>query len=151
MANKSTLNNFRDIVLQIKDIAEFYHAGISALGADSKYIRCRTPKDINGSVDIDSAKKVKDPDGARWDYVIGYGDKAYFVEVHPASTSNVKEVLAKVGWLNKWLNKEATLLRDISYPPFIWIPSGAVRINKNSTHYRQLAQEKILIKKVLDL
>lgn len=43
------------------------------------------------------------PNASRWDYAIGYDQKAWFVEVHPANTSNVKEMLKKVEWLESRL------------------------------------------------
>src|SRR5439155_14191995 len=77
-----------------------FRPGLQALGAYSARIRCRNPRKLKGSVDIDAALQATDPSGHRWDYAVGHSesgsDRVYWVEVHPASDHGVRELLAKV-------------------------------------------------------
>lgn len=80
------------------------------------------------------------------DYAIGYEQKAWFVEVHPANTSNVKEMLKKVEWLEGWLKDKGSQLAEIRRDHLhYWIPSGKVCISKTSPQYRSLAKHKLQI------
>ena len=85
--------------------------------------------------------------------MIGYKGNAYFVEVHPADTKNVKEVIQKKKWLESWLEERAPKLREIKAvnTPYYWVPSGRVAILKNSPQYRRIALNHILIVKALEL
>lgn len=97
--------------------------------------------------------KDKYPEEARWDYVIGYGQHAYFVEVHSAETSEVKMVLAKLGWLRNWLKTQAPELAKMksSVNTFVWIPSGRVNILPSSPQAMRLNQSGLKLMPVLKL
>lgn len=84
----------------------------------SAKVKAEDGRKLQGSVDIDACTKGKYPNDARWDYAIGYDGKAMFVEVHPANTSNVREMESKVAIL------------------------------KNSPQYRRLAKHHLQITKV---
>lgn len=143
---------FKEAVKNTPDIKDNYCSGLQAIkGNERKMIVSKDTKDLSGSVDIDSALKANDPYGARWDYAIGYEDKAYFVEVHPANTSNVQEMINKVDWLKKWLKEKATKLKEIGQTPYYWIPSGNYSISKGSPQERKLSQNGISIKKNLNI
>ena len=68
-------------------------------GMHSHFIMTASPRFIDRSVDIDDCTRKLYPNGNRWDYVISYRGKAYYLEVHPATAEKVKEVIAKKQWL----------------------------------------------------
>jgi hypothetical protein len=106
-----------------------------------------------GSFDLDTAKKAAEPNNSRWDYGIGCkpNDKdeiAIWVEVHPASTSEVDTMLNKLEWLKGWLKQQKGLkeltekARQTNIEPFIWVHTDSgVSIRKGSPQARRL-QEK---------
>lgn len=141
-----TDNAFKKAVDSTIEIKNHYCSGLQAIkGNERKMIVPKDPKKISGSVDIDNALTKLDPHGARWDYAIGYEDKAYFVEVHPANTSNIQEMINKVDWLKKWLKEKAASLNAIGDKTFYLVPSGKVAILKNSPQHRKLSQNKLRI------
>lgn len=145
-------NAFKEAVENTPEIKSHYCTGLQAVkGSERKMISPEDTKKLSGSVDIDNALKNQDPDGARWDYAVGYEDKAYFVEVHPANTSNVQEMINKVEWLKKWLKEKATSLNAIREKTLYWIPSGKVNILKDSPQYKKLAQKSLKIVNPLQL
>ena len=50
---------------------------------------------LDGSLNIDEETKMLYPNESRWDYAVSCDGKVYYVEVHPANTSNVEEVIKK--------------------------------------------------------
>lgn len=96
---KSDSTTFKSIVQAIPAIAGAYREGLQALESkDAGKVKPQNPRKLSGSVYLDKCLKTTNPHDARWDYVIGYREKAYFVEVHPANTSNVDEVVKKKKW-----------------------------------------------------
>lgn len=71
-----------------------------------------------------------DLNGARWDYLICYDGMALAVEVHPAQTKNVEEMLKKAEWLKGFL-KEHKDIKTIISPRLFWISSGKTDIRGN--------------------
>jgi len=106
---------------------------------------------LTGSIDLDSALagEAEHANEPRWDYGIGYKPKraeerAIWIEVHPASTSNVREVISKANWLRTWLRDNAPQLAlltigDGPVRPFVWIATARIQIPRNSPQARQLA------------
>lgn len=139
-------NVFELAINKIYDLKDGYCVGLKALKKNSTKISISDDVDILGSCDIDTCTKNSYPNEARWDYVIGCNQKALFVEVHPADTCNIHEMIKKVKWLENWLKtkgKELAIIRmnDIHY----WIPSGRVNILKTSSQYRALSKHKLKI------
>lgn len=137
---------FKDAVEKTADLRGGFRKGLQALKGNSTKVATGNPGKLSGSVDIDECTKHIYPNDARWDYAIGYDNEAWFLEVHPANTSNVKEMVKKVQWLEKWLlgpgRKLCAIRKDkVHY----WIPSGKVCILKTSPQYRSLAQHNLLI------
>ena len=123
---KSDTNVFKSAVDNTVDLKDGYCKGLQALKGNS----------LKGLY----------PNASRWDYAIGYEQKAWFVEVHPANTSNVKEMLKKVEWLEGWLKDKGSQLAEIRRDHLhYWIPSGKVCISKTSPQYRSLAKHKLRI------
>lgn len=146
------LPSFKNAVGNCVEIKDALQPGLSALRTNSKLIKPRNPKLLDGSVDIDNAVISIYPDESRWDYVVGYSNEAFFIEVHPADTTNVNEMLNKVKWLKQWLDKVAPDLKRLHKGGvFYWIPSGRVNILKGSNQYRKIAANNLLIKNPLPL
>lgn len=157
MANKTTSkitvrNIFQESVEATADIAKGFCKGLQALKSNSTAVSTKNDRQITGSVDIDTMTKTLYPTASRWDYAIGYEDKAYFLEIHPANTSNVSEMINKKNWLENWLISKAPALRSIKADaPYYWVPSGKNAILKTSRQYRQIAQNHIHVVNKLEL
>lgn len=155
--NKSQRNialilTFFDAVKSCDEIKDAFKPGFLALKANSKVLYAENTKLINGSVDIDEAVKAHRPNEARWDYVVGYANEAYFIEVHPANTSNVEEMVKKVTWLKNWLETKAPNLKALNKNEvYYWVPSGKVKILKGSVQDRKIAANHLQIKNKVTL
>lgn len=90
-----TPNAFRQAVEATAEIADGYCQGLQALRANATTVTAENTLHLEGSVDIDACVHNLYPNDSRWDYAIGYEGKSYFLEVHPANTSNVSEMLNK--------------------------------------------------------
>lgn len=150
---KSDSTTFKSIVQAIPAIAGAYREGLQALESkDAGKVKPQNPRKLSGSVYLDKCLKTTNPHDARWDYVIGYSEKAYFVEVHPANTSNVDEVVKKKKWLDVWLKTNALDLKAMmSGTGYYWIASGKVAILPNSPQARKIAKNKLVLCKELNL
>lgn len=118
-----------------------------------RLVECTNTRNIVGSVDVDSSVGVAEEHqhSKTWDYGVGYKDRgrqnrerAIWVEVHPAHTKNVSEVVEKLAWLKRFLRSEASALNEITYEskgikPFVWIATGPVAIPRNSRQARMLS------------
>ena len=150
---KSESTTFKSIVQAIPAIAGAYREGLQALGSNAAgKVKPQNPRKLSGSVYLDKCLKTTNPHDARWDYVIGYREKAYFVEVHPANTSNVDEVVKKKKWLDVWLKTNALDLKAMmAGTSYYWIASGKVAILPNSPQARKIAKNKLVLCKELNL
>lgn len=150
---KSESTTFKSIVQAIPAIAGAYREGLQALESkDAGKVKPQNPRKLSGSVYLDKCLKTTNSHDARWDYVIGYREKAYFVEVHPANTSNVDEVVKKKKWLEVWLKTNALDLKAMmAGTGYYWIASGKVAILPNSPQARKIAKNKLVLCKELNL
>ena len=150
---------FQKAVSDTPDLGKHaYHAGLKALTAAHRKRIQQGEARILGSINLDGALCQRYPNEPRWDYGIGIqkGNKPYaiWVEVHPANTSNVSEVLLKLRWLKGWLSGQATQLHALTPPQraYHWIATDGVHITPNSLEARQLAQAGLTMpRKVLKL
>ena len=135
--------NFTDAVLETPEIAECLKAGLQALGSNSDKIEVKSTGSLEGSVDIDTCLKTLYPDDTRWDYVFGYKDRLYYVEVHQGKTSEIKKVIAKLKWLMEW--RQATELEALKgRSTYHWISTkGTDTFAKGSRYSRILTQNGI--------
>ena len=102
---------------------------------------------ITGSLDIDSSTKEKYPQANRWDYAIEYDKETFFIEIHPASTSEIQTFLAKLSWLKQWLKEKApeiNALKPKNKQPYHWVYTSKFAILPNSKYARQLAQMNLI-------
>jgi hypothetical protein len=136
--------SFVDAIRNTSEISECLRAGLQALGSNSTKIRVVSTNNLKGSVDIDSCVKYVYPTDHRWDYIFGYEDHVYYVEIHPGSTGEVKVIIKKLNWLKQWRKHSATNLENIQHrSTYHWVSSGKIAITKNSKYSRILAQNGI--------
>ena len=147
------MNKFAKTVSAVPDIANGYRLGLGALGADSNYVAAAAKRSIDGSVNIDCCTKEKYPEDHRWDYVISYCDKAYYLEVHPATDGEVKVLEAKLKWLKSWLRQTATDLDSYpsGTPKYTWVHSGKCGLTKGSREYKKAVMLGLVPKNSLAL
>lgn len=131
-----------------------YCRGLQALKRiDRKRIVHKSSKRVTGSLDLDTALSSPCPNDPRWDYGIGIrktanSDYVVWVEVHPASSTHIDDVLKKLAWLRQWLVSSGPLLRKLVPPPgkeapptFVWIASGKVHLQPGSQQRKKLAMQ----------
>ena len=112
--------------------------GLQALGNDSVKVKPRYPGKLRGSVDFDGCLEELYPNDPRWDYGIDYDGAVYYVEVHPASSSNVDEVIAKAEWFRAW--KARTGFGPVDNEKgYWWVATSGVHILPRSQFRRRLA------------
>ena len=138
--------NFIDAVKSVPEIAQCVKNGLQALGGNSNKIAVRETRHLKGSIDIDACLVNRYPNKPRWDYVFGYKDRVYYVEVHPAdNTRKVREVTAKLQWLKQWRKLSAKNLEGLeSQSTYHWISTGKTASSVKRGKYLQiLAQNGI--------
>ncbi|HNY01619.1 MAG TPA: hypothetical protein PKG48_03475 [Bacteroidales bacterium] len=133
---------FKDDVEEVGEIRDCYQTGLKALGSDSAKVRIRAPRDISGSVFLDQCLETVYPQAPRWDYLFCYRNEVFFMEVHPANTSEVRSIIAKLTWLKRWLAENGASInkRKARDHPYRWIGTNGVHITRNSRHHRLLIQ-----------
>lgn len=137
------VNQFKEAIDKTPDVNGGYQPGLQALkGSYSSYIQATDTRLIDGSLDIDEKVKNLYPKENRWDYAISYDNKVCFVEIHPAETSEVSVMIAKLKWLKNWLKEKAPDIDNLPFysPRFIWIASGRCSILPNSRYAKQISQ-----------
>lgn len=139
-------------VEQTADVAGHFKSGLQAVKHEyHSQIIVKGAKDkLTGSIDIDTATQTLYPNANRWDYAIEYNNETYYVEFHPASTSNVSEMISKLSWIKDWLKTRAPKIEALkarNSKAFHWIATGRVSILKGSRQYRLISTEGLLPKK----
>jgi hypothetical protein len=136
---------FKNAVEATPDLKGAWRGGLQALpGADTQHVDAEDPRRLAGSVDVDSALAGKYPNDPRWDYGIGHrptnvtGEMVYWIEIHPASSGEVKAVLAKLTWLKRWLRESAPRLQSMR-KVFVWVSSGKTSFTLSSPQQKQFA------------
>jgi hypothetical protein len=153
MARRPT-NKFKNAVLATPEVKDCFQQGLKAMGRNSNKVILSDTRKVDGSLDVDTCVSRLYPNENRWDYVLGYNGKAYFIEIHPAQTSEVNTVLQKFKWLKDWLNSKAPEINKIkakNRTPYYWIQSGRFKILKKSRQYRQLVEEGVIPIPILKL
>ena len=139
--------NFTEAIQSIPEIAECLKNGLQALDRQDKTkIKVNASRDLKGSVYIDKCLEKRYPNAPCWDYVFGYKDRVYYVEVHPAdNTRKVGEVTAKLQWLKQWRKRSARSLEDLEgQSTYHWISTGKTASSVKRGKYLQiLAQNGI--------
>src|ERR1700733_11568460 len=111
-----------DFEKSVKKTPKLENAWMTGLGAlrtrDKRHVQPESPRQLKGSVDVDGALVRHEPNSSRWDFGIGYrhsdrsNDCIYWVEVHTGDDKEVKVVLNKLTWLQKWLKGPGKLLNE---------------------------------------
>jgi hypothetical protein len=120
-----------------------YCDGLQAIHASHRdKFTCRKPRALTGSIDLDASLRAALPNDPRWDYGIGYApegrEKVAWIEVHPASSDHVSEVIAKYEWLRSWLSRN---IHELSPPSAVlWVASGRITLLRNGQAARRLAR-----------
>lgn len=110
---------FQQAVARTSDLGvTAFQPGLQALGNNSSRVHCADTRRLTGSVALDDLLKAKYPNDPLWDYGIGLRkgkrEAAVWIEVHPASTSEVTTVLNKLQWLRNWLKNQAPTLDTLT-------------------------------------
>ena len=132
-----------------------YQPGMQALPRnDRAKVDCRNPALLTGSVFVDEALRHAQPNAPRWDYAVGVMDgrteKIVWVEVHPATTHGVTEVLRKLAWLRQWLAGDGLPLARLP-ARHAWVASDRICIPRGSPQYKRAATAGLLPKRRLEL
>jgi hypothetical protein len=133
------------VVKENEAVKDSFQPGLKALeSVDRKSISSKEPRYLRGSINLDKALKKTHPNDPRWDYGIAVrtdqeeDDRVVWVEVHPASSNHVDEVIRKHQWLKCWLSKSAPLLQEFE-TEFVWVSSGKVTLPGGSPQRRRVA------------
>ena len=139
--------NFIEAIQNSPEIANCLENGLQALERrDRNKISVNSSRELKGSVYIDKCLERHYPNSPRWDYIFGYKDQIYYVEVHPAdNTRKVREVTAKLRWLKQWHRGSAQSLEDLErQSTYHWISTGRTASSVKRGRYLQiLAQNGI--------
>lgn len=141
---------FKQLIQGIHTINTCFRNELQALGNNSSKIQPADTRKCEGSIGMDSCLAKTNPNDSRWDYAVGYDQKIYYIEIHPASTSEVDTVIKKLFWLKTWLNEDGLPVKsafDDKSATYHWIASGKIAILKNSLYARRLAQSGLNIPK----
>lgn len=141
---------FRQAVQATPSVSAHYKPGLQALAASHRaLIRTSSTRALDGSVNLDEAFRAHSPNDPRWDYgigvTVGRQGGAIWIEVHPASCSRVGHVLAKLDWLQKWLQAAAPALKGMTLQ-YVWVATGTVALQATAPQRRVIAQRGLLLK-----
>lgn len=142
---------FKEAVQKTPDVETAYRQGLQALKpGHALKISVPTPQNLTGSIDIDANTRNLYPEDPRWDYAISYNNEVFFIEVHPATTTEVDIIIKKLEWLKQWLKQRAPQIQALASTkshPYYWIQSADCHISPQTSQYKKAAQNKILPKK----
>ncbi|MEZ4319292.1 MAG: hypothetical protein R3F61_17395 [Myxococcota bacterium] len=94
---------------------------------------------IAGSVDVDTCLRASFPNEPRWDFVVGYGEHAWFIEEHPANSgTNFDEMIAKAQWLRALVRGKRIAARSRGLH---WVSTGATVSQLGFSRKRRLLAE----------
>ena len=128
--------------------ARAYRPGIQALeNVDRARIACAKPRNLSGSVNVDSTLAPIFRNDNRWDYAVGYRrprEIVYWIEVHPASQGDIITISAKLAWLQGWLANVGHRFRQID-ARFVWISSGRTTFTPGSPALKRLALQGVQV------
>jgi hypothetical protein len=136
---------FRDAVDQTSDLRAAWQEGLGALRrVDRNRVDAEDTRGIRGSVDVEQCLEPKYRGERQWDYAVGVRPRdlteevIYWIEVHPANDKEVKVVLEKLAFLQKWLRENGKTL-DGMRRAFIWVSSGKTSFTLTAPQQKQFA------------
>ncbi|MCI0695880.1 hypothetical protein L0337_28250 [candidate division KSB1 bacterium] len=137
--------NFRTAVQATPALKKAFKDGLQALRqTDRSRIACKKPHDLAGSVNAGAMLEEALPNAPRWDYGVGVhidknSDRVIWIEIHPASSHHINDVLSKLQWLKSWLKTNAHRL-DALPREFVWVASGMIAMQPGSPQRKKLAE-----------
>jgi hypothetical protein len=139
---------FRSAVEEVDALRDAWRPGLRALRGAHRTLLDATEASLTGSIDLDTALARQLPNDSRWDYGVGLeqsdaSERVVWMEVHPAHTSNVLEVLRKLTWLKSWLRSNAGAL-DALPARFVWIASRGNHVRPVGREARLLSSSGIV-------
>lgn len=145
----SKTNTFKKAVEATPDIAQCYEKGLDAI-QEKNIIKMQDTQKLEGSVFIDEClKQVQQySQQNRWDYVVGYKDHAFYIEVHGAKDDEVKVLIKKLQWVKAWRASSEGLSKIPS--TYHWVRTKG-SITKRSRWQRIAAEATLYPVKILDL
>ncbi len=147
MSGAKKKNPFKRAVEATEEVHMCYKEGkLAILNKERNKVELTDSRKCGGSLFIDQCLIDQGlyPQSNRWDYAIDYNGEVFFIEVHTASTSEVRTVLSKLTWLKDWLNHKApeiNALKAKSKTPFYWLQSNGYHISPNSAQERAVIQK----------
>lgn len=148
ISSQESFSTLRSLCEDNKIMRPYLKSGLGAFGNNErKKIKVPSTSLLNCSVNLDEAAKSAYPHENRWDYALDYAGKRFFIEIHPAHTSEIDSIVRKVIFVKRWLATVAPELLSLPGPgEFYWISSGTtdLRIMPNSPQGRKLALHKIV-------
>lgn len=138
---------FREAIERTPDVANGFRGGLAAFGQYAGKIRVPDSRLIDGSLDIDASTADKYPQENRWDYALSYHNEVFYIEIHPAISSEVSKMIKKLTWLKGWLTMHAPEIKKLtamSKNPYYWVQSSNCSIPKHTSQYKAAVQHKIL-------
>lgn len=137
--------NFIQAIRDATKLARGLKKGLQALERrHRKKIQVGDWNQLKGSVNIDDCLKRECPADPRWDYVFGYKNKIYYVEVHRAKgVEDADSIKKKMQWLKDWRKKHATALDNLERSSeYYWISTNGIKMM--GSHPKQLVKNGIL-------
>lgn len=137
---------FQQAVAAVPSLRDGYRPGLQAVKAEYRdRFDCTDTRRLAGSIDLDSTLERSLPNEPRWDYGVGFSrvastDAVYWVEVHPATASEVTSVLSKLAWLRDWLRHNAPRLLEMTAAEngYVWIASKDIGFRPGSRQAKRL-------------
>lgn len=142
--------SFANAANEIAELVNHFHPGLQALQRRERSYVSTEPgcdRKLTGSIDLDSALRTLEPSASRWDYGVGIKagaeDEILWIEIHPASTSEISVVLQKLEWLQSWLRQKGKPLNAFTRR-FIWISSGKTKLSPTAAQKKRMAQKGLI-------
>ncbi len=147
----SATRTFREAVEACETpVGDAYRPGLRGLGRYSRRVRCSDPRRFTGSLSLEETLAESHPNEPLWDYGIGFRrdstEVAIWIEVHPADTSQVRNVLDKLRGLKGWLEMHAPALGQLTDRTgwgYVWTATSGVHIRPGSRQARLLSKSGI--------
>lgn len=133
------------------DLHAFCQSGLGAMKREHrKYINVPDTQLIGCTVDLDKATEKAYPSANRWDYALEYEGNMFFIEIHPAVTSEIACMIQKVDFVTEWLKNNAPEVlelpkKEVGPRQFYWVSSGRtdLRLSPNSPQRKKLILKHI--------
>ena len=137
--------NLGSLCIENPKLSPYFKVGLQAIKNENRdKIKFPNTRKIDGSIDFDEALKNDYPDANRWDYGIEYDSNLIFIEVHPAQTSEVDNIIKKAQFIKEWLKNNCSKILNLPKfergdRQFYWVASGGNGILATSRQAKRLA------------